>query len=579
MGKRLFDADRHASAAIVRALDGEHAAGLAREARLFADIDRALGGLFALALALVLGWFSLRVVTRPLAALGRAARAIDAGDLSHPVSVTGARAFTRLAVDMEVMRWALAAQRATLGASDARLHALVTHLPVILCALDADGIVTLYEGRGLAPLGVTPDAVVGRSYRDVYAGHPEIVEPLCQALNGASVSFLTTVSGLTFDARATPLRDTAGRVTGVIGVSVDVTARRRAEEALRTEVERRNAIIATQRDIAHAALDRAAVMTLVAARAQALTGADGAVVELVEGHEMVYRGVSGTAAPHLGLRLALGGSLSGLSMRTGELLRCDDTEVDARVDQGVCRRIGVRAMIVAPLYHERRPIGVLMVLASQTQAFDDATVEALELMAGLLTAALDHVLAFEAAQTLVVERTRLAPHDPLTGLPNRALFRDRLGQALAQARRRGGQMALLFLDLDGFKGINDTRGHEAGDRLLVETAARLGQCVREGDTAARLGGDEFTVILHEVTGAHDAAVVAQRLADALTQPVMDKGHALRVTVSIGIALGPVEGDDVDALLTSADAAMYAAKRRGASRGLAARPGLIHEVVR
>jgi len=86
------------------------------------------------------------------------------------------------------------------------------------------------------------------------------------------------------------------------------------------------------------------------------------------------------------------------------------------------------------------------------------------------------------------------------------------------------------------------------------------------------------VILHEVTGAHDAAVVAQRLADALTQPVMDKGHALRVTVSIGIALGPVEGDDVDALLTSADAAMYAAKRRGASRGLAARPGLIHEIV-
>ena len=184
-------------------------------------------------------------------------------------------------------------------------------------------------------------------------------------------------------------------------------------------------------------------------------------------------------------------------------------------------------------------------IASQTQAFDDAAVEALGLMAGLLTAALDHVLAFEATQTLVVERTRLAPHDPLTGLPNRALFRDRLGQALAQARRRGGQMALLFLDLDGFKGINDTRGHEAGDRLLVETAARLGQCVREGDTAARLGGDEFTVILHDVTGAHDAAVVAQRLADALTQPVMDKGHALRIIVSIGIVLGPVEGDDVD----------------------------------
>ncbi len=158
-------------------------------------------------------WFSLRAVTRPLAALGRAARAIGAGDLSHPVPVTGARAFTRLAVDMEVMRRALAAQRATPGASDARLHALVTHLPVILFALDANGIVTLYEGRGLAPLGVTPDAVVGRSYRDVYAGHPEIVEPLCQALNGVPVSFLTTVSGLTFDARATPLRDPAGRVT------------------------------------------------------------------------------------------------------------------------------------------------------------------------------------------------------------------------------------------------------------------------------------------------------------------------------------------------------------------------------
>jgi diguanylate cyclase (GGDEF)-like protein/PAS domain S-box-containing protein len=169
---------------------------------------------------------------------------------------------------------------------------------------------------------------------------------------------------------------------------------------------------------------------------------------------------------------------------------------------------------------------------------------------------------------------RLAYFDSLTGLPNRVLFKDRLTQALLHARRYRTTLATLFLDLDRFKVINDTLGHNVGDLLLKSVADRLAESVRHSDSVsrsvekeenysfARLGGDEFTVLLTNLREVHDAGKVARRIVEAMAKPFSIEGNEIFVTVSVGIAIFPVDGDSVDALLKNADSAMYHAKEEG-----------------
>ena len=159
--------------------------------------------------------------------------------------------------------------------------------------------------------------------------------------------------------------------------------------------------------------------------------------------------------------------------------------------------------------------------------------------------------------------TYQAFHDALTGLPNRTLFLDRLDQALAQSRRHKNRTpAIMFLDLDRFKQINDTLGHDAGDILLKEVANRLRQCVRASDTVARMGGDEFTILLPEITDEADARAVAIKILDSMKAAVMLAGKETTITTSIGISLSPRDGRDAETLMKNADAAMYQVKGRG-----------------
>ena len=156
----------------------------------------------------------------------------------------------------------------------------------------------------------------------------------------------------------------------------------------------------------------------------------------------------------------------------------------------------------------------------------------------------------------------LAHHDFLTDLPNRSLLRDRLDVALAQARRHGHLVAALFVDLDRFKVVNDTLGHEAGDQMLREAAARLTGCTREGDTVARLGGDEFMVVLPNLSDARGAAAAVQKILESLAQPIELTGQEVCISGSIGVSLFPDDATDAEALIRNADAAMYSAKRQG-----------------
>ena len=153
-------------------------------------------------------------------------------------------------------------------------------------------------------------------------------------------------------------------------------------------------------------------------------------------------------------------------------------------------------------------------------------------------------------------------HDVLTHLPNRKLFSDRLRQSLTRAKRSGKPLAVMFIDVDHFKTINDTLGHTAGDELLLEMSRRLRVCIRDDDTVARLGGDEFTIILSELAHAEDAVSVAQKVLEAVQVPLVISGMPIEVSASIGIALYPVDGHDPETLLRNADSAMYRAKESG-----------------
>mgnify|MGYP002777217048 CR=1 FL=1 len=155
-----------------------------------------------------------------------------------------------------------------------------------------------------------------------------------------------------------------------------------------------------------------------------------------------------------------------------------------------------------------------------------------------------------------------ATHDPLTGLPNRNLLQDRLHQAVLRARRQGRRGGVAFIDLDNFKFVNDSLGHGAGDRLLVEIAQRLRSCLRDTDTVARYGGDEFVLILGDYDGEHDGLQVLQRLKTAIAEPFELEGHELRVDCSIGVSVFPDDGEEMENLLRHADAAVNHAKRLG-----------------
>ncbi len=156
-----------------------------------------------------------------------------------------------------------------------------------------------------------------------------------------------------------------------------------------------------------------------------------------------------------------------------------------------------------------------------------------------------------------------AYHDLLTKLPNRALLRDRLSLAISQAKRDNEKLAVMFLDLDRFKNINDSLGHMIGDELLQQVSTRLKDCIREGDTLARFGGDEFTLLLPKITHERkDAVVLAEKITDALKKPFLIEGHELYVSTSIGIALYPQDGTQMDSLIKHADIAMYHVKGQG-----------------
>jgi diguanylate cyclase (GGDEF)-like protein/PAS domain S-box-containing protein len=181
---------------------------------------------------------------------------------------------------------------------------------------------------------------------------------------------------------------------------------------------------------------------------------------------------------------------------------------------------------------------------------------------GLVTGAVIVFHDVSEARAMGLEMSHHAQHDTLTNLPNRMLLKDRLSQAIAASHRNGTRVAVLYLDLDGFKHINDSLGHAIGDKLLQSVAKRLLSCVRNSDTVSRQGGDEFVVLLSEIAHGSDAGVKASKILNALAKPYDIEKHVLTVTASIGVTTCPDDGEDAENLITNADLAMYHAKEKG-----------------
>ena len=202
------------------------------------------------------------------------------------------------------------------------------------------------------------------------------------------------------------------------------------------------------------------------------------------------------------------------------------------------------------------------VVVAESRLGGSQAAQLLEANEQLVVAALRHQADAETAAQALNEASRSAELDVLTQLPNRVLLLDRFALAIANARRHGTRLALLFVDLDHFKHINDTLGHAVGDEVLQRAAHCLASSVRDADTVSRYGGDEFVILLSEVTHAAAAVLVADKVSAALGAPARVGEHVLSLTASIGISLYPDDGDDADTLIDRADAAMYRAKRQG-----------------
>ncbi len=164
----------------------------------------------------------------------------------------------------------------------------------------------------------------------------------------------------------------------------------------------------------------------------------------------------------------------------------------------------------------------------------------------------------------IQELVYLSRHDLLTGLPNRLLLSDRINRCITRTRRNNKDFALMYLDLDHFKPVNDEYGHEMGDRVLCEVSERLASCIRDSDTVARIGGDEFAVVIEELKSAWNAEIVANKIIKSISEPIRIEETTAKLGVSIGIAIYPSDGSNVDELMSRADSAMYEAKRAGKS---------------
>ena len=264
------------------------------------------------------------------------------------------------------------------------------------------------------------------------------------------------------------------------------------------------------------------------------------------------------------LQTALGEGPCVLAYGTGQPVLVDNLVTDERFPKfsPLALDAGLAAVFTFPMHHGRRQLGALDLYRDASGSLDDTALNAAQTLADVAAAYLLNAQARDDLKEASERSNERALHDPLTDLPNRVLLLERLDHAVLRARRSGKIAAILFVDLDRFKLVNDLYGHSVGDDLLVAVAGRLTGTLRSGDTLARLSGDEFVILCEDLNGPAEVDIIATRVVAAIAHPFFSGGHALNVSASIGIAFSG-RGDQLsEHILDDADAAMYQAKRSG-----------------
>lgn len=430
-------------------------------------------------------------------------------------------------------------------AANSRLRLILDHSPVSLLLVDRDGIVHASEGL-IDAMPPNPRHGPGVSAFALFAELPDAVDLLRTALAGQPAHGLVRAPGGVVDLHAMPVFEPDGAVGYVTCVATDVTRHQQALSALRVRSAEQS-LIADLGQQALESLDATSIWPHTARMLADHLRADSVgIYELDEHGRRLSPLATATATATTTTTTATAAPDAGLEPST---MIGDDPLPGHRHSLTVVVGRGDRPLAVIEI--DRRPD------APPFSAHDREFVRS----SGSVLGAAAMRLRMEA------EIRRRSLHDPLTGLPNRAALLDRLGRALHRAQTDGTSIGVLFIDLDGFKAVNDTLGHQAGDELLTLTAARLVQAVRPADVVGRLSGDEFAVLCERVGSTAELEAIGDRLLTALGRPCALHDRMVTVSASVGIALsgpGTVDGDD---LLGAADLAMYTAKRLGPGRRL------------
>jgi diguanylate cyclase (GGDEF)-like protein/PAS domain S-box-containing protein len=399
--------------------------------------------------------------------------------------------------------------------SEERLRTLVNNAPIVLFALDREGVVTHLEGSGLEAAGLRPGEAVGRSAFELYTDYPKALEFLRRALSGDPVQETFELKGLVFEVELAPRRDPEGAVTGVIGVATNVTEQRRAERA------------ADQSELRYRMLFEGNLAGVYR------TTLDGKILDCNDSFAQIF----GYRSREEVLALPAWELYITAEDRKATLARLKERKSLTNYEECLRRKDGSHVWVLEN--------------GNLIEGFDGKP--------AIIEGTIIDITVRKRAEEQV---KHLAFLDSLTGLPNRLLFSDRLRVAMVHANRYREKLAVLFLDIDRFKVINDSLGHSIGDELLRRIAERVGGCIRQEDTIARLGGDEFTVLLPGIAKEEDAATIANKILEAVRLPFFIEHRELFITTSLGVTLYPTDGADPETLVRNADTAMYRAKEQG-----------------
>ncbi|MEW6338641.1 MAG: putative bifunctional diguanylate cyclase/phosphodiesterase [Acidobacteriota bacterium] len=355
------------------------------------------------------------------------------------------------------------------------------------------------------------------------------------------------------------------RLTGLLIQERVLTA------ALTSRVHELSGLLAATRAM-NLVLDLREVLdTILRSSLELLDGKDGSIM-LARGGEELRTVAAAGASPARGARQMFGEGIAGRVAALREpLLITGRIPNEQRSTPYVLAGEPPASSMSVPLLHRGTLLGVLNVNARPGKAYTEYDLRALSLFGEHAAAAIANAQLHEEQRLLASQNLYQAMHDSLTSLPNRGLFLDRVEHALVRRRRAEHRVALLFLDLDDFKRVNDSLGHAAGDEVLVAFAERLRAHLRSGDTVARFGGDEFAVLVEDVVAADDAHQTAERLTGAMEEPFAVGGHRVWLRASVGIAVEPDAGRTAEDLLRAADSALQAAKLGGKGRIVAFEP--------